>query len=255
MSKTIAELLDQKIPRDVISSRDGGGGRQLSYLEGYYVIDRLNQIFGPLGWEKQILSVLPQEYEKTVKAGNDTKVVRVRAYLVHLRLTVRDLSKLEPHGSYNSCTKEAYGYGSDKPDRYGNVNNPGELAMKEAVTDALKVAAKDLGMSMGLALYDKSQEFVDDSNGTETEEKKPTERVAPNEQESKREDKASETPQAGDSDKLRKYIGSAAKIAVKKGHTPEQIKAGLKTLTGVTQLDQVSDSQLVEVKKYIDSLI
>lgn len=141
MSKSVIDIekeLDDKIPRDVVSLRDGGGGRKLSYLEGWYVIDRLNKVFGPLNWAKEILDVRLLEGSKP-------------AYLVKVRLTVKN-----GHEIYT--VKEGYGYGSDK-----GPNNPHELAIKEAVTDALKVAAKDLGMSMGLALYDKSQENVDDT--------------------------------------------------------------------------------------------
>ncbi|GAC1499921.1 MAG: hypothetical protein NVS1B10_03110 [Candidatus Saccharimonadales bacterium] len=38
------------------------------------------------------------------------------------------------------------------------------MASKEAESDALKRAAMKLGRSLGLALYDKSQEFVGESN-------------------------------------------------------------------------------------------
>ena len=47
-------------------------------------------------------------------------------------------------------------------------NLPGyNTKAKEAVTDALKRAAKNLGMSMGLALYDKEQVNVDDGEEQE----------------------------------------------------------------------------------------
>lgn len=139
----ITAALDQMIPREVIAKRDGGGGRKLDYLEGWYVIDRLNKVFGPLGWMKQITDVRLLDTPKP-------------SYLVKVVLTV-----FSQDGS--SKTSEGYGYGSDK-----SSMNPHELAIKEAVTDALKVAAKDLGMSMGLALYDKTQEFVDDGQKEET---------------------------------------------------------------------------------------
>lgn len=145
MNKNYKDLLDEKISREVISKRDGGGGRKLDYLEGWYVIDRLNQVFGHLGWSKEIIDVKLLDSPKP-------------SYLVKVRLTV----KVEGETKIT----EGYGYGSDK-----SALNPHELAIKEAVTDALKVAAKDLGMSMGLALYDKSQEFVDE--GKEEVKEKP----------------------------------------------------------------------------------
>lgn len=144
MIKTLEQVeveLDQKIPRDVVSLRDGGGGRKLSYLEGHYVIDRLNKVFGHLNWAKEIVDV------REVK--NETPRGTFPAYLVKVRLTVFVEGR--------ATIKEGYGYGADK-----SSQNAHELAIKEAVTDALKVAAKDLGMSMGLALYDKTQENVED---------------------------------------------------------------------------------------------
>lgn len=149
MSKTIEQIeqeLDQKIPRDVVSLRDGGGGRKLSYLEGHYVIDRLNKVFGHLNWAKEILDV--KEVVNTTTKG------AFPAYLVKVRLSVffTDSNQIQ-----RAVIKEGYGYGADK-----SGQNAHELAIKEAVTDGLKVAAKDLGMSMGLALYDKTQENVED---------------------------------------------------------------------------------------------
>ena len=51
--KTLIDIqneLDAPIPRSAVSQRQGGGGKSLSYLAGHYIIDRLNKIFGPLGW-------------------------------------------------------------------------------------------------------------------------------------------------------------------------------------------------------------
>lgn len=153
MSKSIEQIekdLDDKIPRSAVSERDGGGGRRLSYLEGHYVIDRLNKVFGPLRWAKEITDVR--------QITNKTSRGEFPAYLVKVRLTVG-------FGESGVVVKEAYGYGSDK-----SSQNAHELAIKEAVTDALKVAAKDLGMSMGLALYDKSQENVSDEEPIKADE-------------------------------------------------------------------------------------
>lgn len=147
MIKDIKQMeleLDADIPRDVVSQRDGGGGRKLSYLEGWYVIDRLNKIFGPLNWAKEVLDVR--------QVVNTTSKGEFPAYLVKVRLSIL---LTDAKGTQSVVVKEAYGYGADK-----SSQNAHELAIKEAVTDGLKVAAKDLGMSMGLALYDKTQERV-----------------------------------------------------------------------------------------------
>lgn len=147
-TKTLQQKLDENIPREVISTRSGGGAKALSYLETWYVIDRMNQVFGATGWSNTIkeLTLLP--------GGNRP------AYKCIVTLTVHNPE------AQTIVTKEGVGYGSDKSD-----HNAHELAMKEASSDAFKVAAKNLGRSMGLALYDKSQEYVSDTTDTKTETK------------------------------------------------------------------------------------
>lgn len=134
--------LDESIPREVISERDAGGGKKLSYIETWYVIDRLNQVLGNLNWSNEIL-------ELTQLPGGELPMYRAT-----VRLTV-----LNVDGYGSKVVKDGIGFGSDK---YKGKNTH-ELAMKEAVSDALKVAAKNLGRSVGLALYDRSQEFITDS--------------------------------------------------------------------------------------------
>lgn len=240
MSKTIEELLDEKIPRDVVSLRDGGGGRKLSYLEGWYVIDRLNKIFGHTNWSKEVLDVR--------QVVNTTQKGEFPAYIVKVRLTIVNQNNIVIY-------KEAYGYGADK-----SPQNAHELAIKEAVTDALKVAAKDFGMSLGLALYDKTQENVDD--GEKVTESKPQRVTTP----PKTDNKAKEEHKAGvegnvkeqsgeASEKLRAYIQTATKVAIKKGVALETIKRDLSTKFAIGALADATNEQLPEIKTYIDSLL
>lgn len=150
----ILSELDAKIPRSAVDERDGGGGRKLSYLSGWYVIDRLNKVFGQGNWCYASEVTLIREDKLTKQAyGKDTEYHSVH-YTARVTLNVR-LSKDEPWTDFID-----YGYGDG-----ADTKVPGkahELAIKEAVTDGLKRCAKNLGMSLGLALYDKSQEFVDD---------------------------------------------------------------------------------------------
>lgn len=159
--KTIEQIraeLDAKIPRDAVSSREQAG-RSLSYLEGWYVIDRLNKVLGQGNWSYRI-TAMQCVFQGQVEQRSGP--VHATSYLAQIELNVRV-------GSLTNMTKVTfgevgYGDGTDK-------TNPGkahELGAKEAVTDGLKRAAKNLGMSMGLALYDKTQEFVDDEAGPAT---------------------------------------------------------------------------------------
>jgi DNA recombination protein Rad52 len=154
MSKDIIivnQELDADIPRSAVSSRQGGGGASLSYLAGWYVIDRLNKVFGPLGWASQTTKLeLVHSGEIDGKFGKTCSV----HYIAQVRLVV----KVGDVATEHTCT--GYGDGTDKQ----NIGKAHELAVKEAETDALKRAAKNLGMSMGLALYDKDQERVEDAS-------------------------------------------------------------------------------------------
>lgn len=144
----LVKELDAKIPRDLIATREAAGGRKLSYLEGWYVIDRLNKVLGPGNWAYSADASHVHSGTISSRSGETNSV----HYTAKVRLVVTLGDKPTEFTDYG------YGDGTDK-------SNPGkahELAIKEAVTDGLKRCAKNLGMSFGLALYDKSQENVDD---------------------------------------------------------------------------------------------
>jgi DNA recombination protein Rad52 len=146
----IRKKLDEKIPRSAVSLRDGGGPKKLSYLEGWYVIARLNEVLGQGNWEYRTQTL--QLVHSGEVNGKQT---------VHYLATV--LLAANINGNMVTFTDVGYGDGSDKY----NIGKAHELAAKEAVTDAVKRCAKNLGMSLGLALYDKSQENVDDGEENE----------------------------------------------------------------------------------------
>lgn len=141
--------LDEKIPRSVIAKRDSGAGKKLDYLEGWYVIARLNEVLGQGNWDYKINNL------QLVHTGETNG-----KHTVHYIATV--LLSAMVGGRYVQFSDVGYGDGSDKY----NIGKAYELATKEAVTDAVKRCAKNLGMSLGLALYQKSQEHVDDEEET-----------------------------------------------------------------------------------------
>ncbi len=146
--KTVTQIkLDENIPNDVIATRDGGKGKQLSYLETWYVIDRLNQVLGQGNWAYDTVKL-----EKVFEG--EVELYSGKAFGTSYIATVSIYGTVE--GKQFRFTDVGYGDGNDK-------KSPGkahELATKEAVSDAVKRCAKNLGRSMGLALYDKTQEFV-----------------------------------------------------------------------------------------------
>lgn len=147
-SKTeLQKELDKNIPESVITTREGVGGKSLSYLEGWYVIDSLNQKIGQGNWCYSVQQ-LTKVYEGSLK--NNYGEIFSTSYIATVSLTA------EIDGKNVYFSDVGYGDGSDK-------KSPGkahELAVKEAVTDGIKRAAKNLGRSMGLALYDKEQTYV-----------------------------------------------------------------------------------------------
>lgn len=156
MPKTIEQLrqeLDAKIPRSEIKTRDGGGVT-LDYLSSYYVIKRLNEVLGQGSWSyavNELRLVHAGPFEKKNWKTQQMETNHSAHYLAQVRLTV-----MFGKDDYVNFEDVGYGDGTDK-------TMPGkahELAAKEAVTDAVKRCAKNLGMSLGLALYDKEQENV-----------------------------------------------------------------------------------------------
>lgn len=162
MSKTreqIEKQLDENIPADAVAKRSGGGATKLSYLETWYVIDRLNKVFGNMGWDCE-----------TVGMDLVSEPGALPAYRSKVRITV-SAPVTESDGTvvgFRNVVKEGTGWGSDK-----SKLNAHEMACKEAESDALKRAAMKLGISMGLGLYDKSGEFVDAPEKKEPELKLP----------------------------------------------------------------------------------
>jgi recombination DNA repair RAD52 pathway protein len=127
MSDT-AKALQQDVAPEFVSERSG-----LSYVTGRYTKQRLNELFGPLGWSFEVLDV---------RLDRDNM-----SAFVHGRLTVTIHQKdAEPV----TVTKDglALGFAS------GRSNNEAfDFAIAEGVTDPLKRAAVGLGQNLGLCLY------------------------------------------------------------------------------------------------------
>lgn len=147
MIKTdLQRTLDENISEDVISKRVQGGV-DLSYLEAWYVIDRLNQVLGQGNWSYGIAN-LTKVFEGEVEQYSGKAFSTSYTATVFLNVNV--------DGKMVCFSDVGYGQGSDKK----NPGNAHEMATKGAVSDALKRTVKNLGRSMGLALYDKEQQYV-----------------------------------------------------------------------------------------------
>ena len=117
----------------------------MSYLEGYEVTAHLNRVFGFEGWSKEI-TMLEQVFATQGHPTDQSKKGWYACYRSSVRLSIH--FEMAP-----SVVKEDAGTGS--AENQPSQADAHDLAIKSAVTDALKRAAKDLGDQFGLSLYRK----------------------------------------------------------------------------------------------------
>ena len=110
------------------------GGKKLSYMGGETVIKTLNDAFGYDGWSSEVRSTTREETQKDDKGRYHV------AYVATVRVTHRR------SGAY----REDCGVG-DAIDR--SLASASGNALKGAVTDALKRAARQFGEKLGNSLY------------------------------------------------------------------------------------------------------
>jgi len=146
------KLLNQKINKNNVSFRSGGGGQKLAYVESWHVIQEANRIFGFDGWSSETI--------ETSLVFEDPKCV---SYIAKVRITV------------GNVIREGTGAGHG---RMGGVGDKHESAIKEAESDARKRALMQFGDSFGLSLYDKDKAWLktEDSKPATTSRNKPIER-------------------------------------------------------------------------------
>ena len=133
------KLLNQKINKNNVSFRSGGGGQKLAYVESWHVIQEANRIFGFDGWSSETIEL------KQVSESKDSYNNTIISYNAKVRVTVGDVVK-EGIGS---------GHGRGK----GIDGEKHESAAKEAESDARKRALMQFGDQFGLSLYDKDNNW------------------------------------------------------------------------------------------------
>lgn len=254
--KTLNELnatLDANIPRSAVKSRQGAGSRSFSYLSTDYVIDRMNRIFGNLNWATDTVEN-KAVYEGQINGKYTCHyIARVKVEAQHIDDSGR-LVRTQHVGT-------GYGDGSD-------ASNPGkahELAAKEAESDALKRACKNLGQSMGLALYDKDQTNVEeDGVSSSVSTKTATAAFVPNVSASrpKLNDSPSERPKVAEAssavagrDTLNRRISTLSKILNSTGKATFAVqKEKMKASYGADSKDQLSDAQAQQLVSELEQL-
>lgn len=149
----IEAALDAGLPASEVKTREGAGGKSLSFVDQFYVRSRLLDIFGPFGFDTETTE-LTCLGEEALENGKFTV-----GYRSTVKLTVYDQDGDEP-GHAAIRVGSGFGTATDKSRIAAH-----EKALKEAETDALKRAACQLGNNLGLALYDKEQVGVVDDSG------------------------------------------------------------------------------------------
>ena len=134
------EILNQEIDSNRIKSRQKGN-INLSYLEGFDVIETANKIFGFGNWNYTItsLEMVSQEINQ-----NQNNVV---CYKAQIKILVHN----EEHTQ--QVVREDVGFGTGISKTLADSHEGGA---KEAVTDGIKRSLKSWGNQLGLSLYNKN---------------------------------------------------------------------------------------------------
>ncbi|WP_298843316.1 Rad52/Rad22 family DNA repair protein [uncultured Salinicola sp.] len=151
----IAAAVDQEVPKELLSSRSAGGSNTVTYLKGDISVDRLNEIFGPLGWglvaskpeiEKEVATRTKWEGPSGNKKAKDVEMV-VYSVTTQVTLTIK---KRTPEGSDTVFVQTGIGYGEVEPGKY--AKEAIGMAVKGAETDGLKRCTSMLGKAFGMFL-------------------------------------------------------------------------------------------------------
>lgn len=140
-TQTQVRKLSGKLPERFIKTRTERGVN-LSYVEGWHVIDEANRVFGFDGWDRETVAA-----ECVWQDGRISP--RACSYAVRVRIRVR--------AGKTIVSREGTGLGHGTGVTLGEAH---ESALKEAETDATKRALITFGNLFGLALYDKEQAGV-----------------------------------------------------------------------------------------------
>jgi len=126
--------LSRSVPAQAIRIRMSGG-KELTFIEGWYAVDRANRIFGFDGWDRETVET------KRVQA-REARGTLTAVYLAKVRISVRMADGIVVReGQWH--WRRARGVGS------GGPRSP----LKAAETDATKRALTTFGKAFGLARY------------------------------------------------------------------------------------------------------
>lgn len=135
MNEEMRHALERPLSPELIAQRDAGGGRQVSYLEGYQFIAQANKLFGFDGWSYRVLDVSAS----TTTEGRIFYRAIVEVEALGVKRTDVGVAIVEMRRNAEF----------EQPDAH-------DMALKGAVTDAMKRGLRSFGAQFGNELYDKS---------------------------------------------------------------------------------------------------
>jgi len=133
--KKLATALDQ----ERVQSREQDG-KTFAYVEGWFVIQEANRIFGFDGWDRQMV-----HFERCFEHRSPDSFAC--GYLARVAIRVR--------AGAIEIVREGTGFGHASAARLADAH---ERALKTAETDATKRALATFGSRFGLMLYDKDEQ-------------------------------------------------------------------------------------------------
>ena len=134
-------ILNQELDSNRIKTRNKGN-INLSYLEGFDIIETANKIFGYGNWEYSISKL------ESVSSELNHNQNHIICYKAVVQIKVYD----ETHTT--NISREDVGFGTGIAKTLADAN---EGAAKEAVTDAIKRTLRSFGNQFGNSLYNKSR--------------------------------------------------------------------------------------------------
>ena len=139
--KTQLTILTQELDSNRIKTREKGN-INLSYIEGFDVIDTANKVFGFGNWS-YLISKLDQVSQEVNQ--NQNNVVCYKA-VVQIQIYNSDHSQ--------TVSRQDVGFGTGVAKTLADAH---EGAAKEAVTDGIKRCFRSFGNQFGNSLYDKTK--------------------------------------------------------------------------------------------------
>lgn len=156
----VRSVLEEKIPKKLIQTREGAGKQKLSYVSGNFVIDQLNRAFNyAWSWSVDECWIVPSIPKRWKDRTSGKETVTEQPPVAHVRGTLTAMLKDEK-GVYIEVSKSATG----SKTIIGGATEQ-ESIFKSAGTDALKKAASLFGIGAQLYRDDKEQSYFESRIG------------------------------------------------------------------------------------------